>query len=128
MLVNSGDEPLVATLEGGAGLAWSGLGGRLLLYSLLDGSIRVHGALEHGYSAGPGGHIGALLDPVPRWRLQAYARSIKYMAGERDQPYAWGLQQRVALGRDVALRIDVAKERQAASTWNTGAVSVLYYF
>jgi len=128
MLVKSGDEPLVALFEGGGGAAWSGLGGRLLPYALLDGSIRIHGALEHGYSAGVGGHIGALLDPVPRWRLQAYARTIKYLAGEQDQPYAWGLEQRIALGRDLALRLDLSKERQAGTKWNTGAVSVLYYF
>jgi hypothetical protein len=128
MLVNGGDEPLVAFFEGGGGAAWSGMNGRLLLYGLLDGGIRAHGALEHGYSAGLGGHIGALLDPVPRWRLQAYARTIEYLAGEKDQPYAWGLDQRIALGRDLALRIDLSRERQAASTWNTGAISVLFYF
>jgi hypothetical protein len=128
MLVRNGSEPLVATLDGGVGGAWSALAGRLLAYALLDAGVRVHGSLAEGYGAGGGGHIGALFDALPRWRLHGYARTMKYMVGENDQPYALALEQRLALGRDLALRMDLSRSRQAERSWNTAAISVLYYF
>lgn len=128
MLVRDGGEPMVAFLEGGAGRASTALHDGLFVYSLLDAGLRVHGQLADGYGLGAGGHIGALLDPAPRWRLHAYARTMKYMAGENDQPYALGLDQRVTLGRDLAARIDLSRSRQAGRSWNAATISVLHYF
>ncbi len=123
-----GGEPLVGAIDGGAGAAWSAAGNRLLFYAMLDGSTRLHGQLEHGYSLGAGVHTGALVDLAPRWRLHAYARTLSYFLGEHDTPRSAALEQRLTLGRDLALRIDVSRNRQAGNTFNSASMSLMHYF
>ena len=90
--------------------------------------MRAHHNLEHGYGIGAGGRVGALVDPAPRWRLHAYASGINYFLGESEQPRALGLQQRFAVGRDRALRLDVERRREGGRHFDSASLSLQLYF
>jgi hypothetical protein len=126
--VQNGKEPLVAGLDGGAGATWESSGHKAMIYALGEAALQVHHELDKGYSVGAGARIGALVDPTPRWRINAYAIGIKQFLGERDTPAGIGVQNRVALGRDVALRVDFARTREADRRFNAGSLSLQVYF
>jgi hypothetical protein len=126
--VNSGAEPLVAGVDGGAGVTWSAFGGKAFVYGLAEAALHVHPELDKGYSLGAGARIGALVDPAPRWRVNAYASGIRQFLGEKDTPASIGVQNRVALGRDTALRIDFARTREADHRFDAGSISLQVYF
>jgi hypothetical protein len=126
--VQNGSEPLVAGVDGGAGATWESRAHGVMVYALGEAALQVHHELDNGYSIGAGGRIGALADPTPRWRVNAYASGIKQFLGERDTPASIGVQNRVALGRDVALRIDFARTREADRRFNAGSLSLQVYF
>ena len=125
--LKDGSEPLVASLDGGAGAAWSSRG-HALFYTLGEAAMRAHHNLEHGYDIGAGGRVGALVDPAPRWRLHAYASGINYCLGQSEQPRALGLQQRFAIGRDSALRLDVERRREGGRHFDSASLSLQLYF
>ncbi|MEO8331276.1 MAG: DUF4105 domain-containing protein [Gallionella sp.] len=124
----NGGEPLAFSLDGGAGGAWSNQNNTALCYALFDGSSRFNKNLENGYALGAGASAGILFDITPRWRMHGYARSLRYFLGQRDTPVTAGLEQRVAIGNDSALRVDVARSRELQKTYNSGSVSMLFYF
>jgi hypothetical protein len=122
-----GSEPLVASVNGGGGAAWA-MGDHRLFYAFLDGSARVNHHFDEGYALGAGASAGALFDWGPRWRAHAYARGLRYFLGQQDTPWSWGLEQRFTLDRDVALRLDLGRNREMGRTFNAGSASVLFYF
>jgi len=122
-----GSEPLVGSLQGGLGGAWSAAGGRVLAYAMVDGRASQHHRLEDGYSLGVGGRLGAYVDPLPRWRLHAYARALGAVAGDHDAPRIAGLENRVTLARDFALRFDLSRSREHGRLFNAAGVSLLWY-
>jgi uncharacterized protein DUF4105 len=126
--VRDGAEPLIAGVEGGAGGAWSGLGGRATAYAMAEAAGRLHSDLEKGYSAGAGTRAGALIDATPRWRLHGHLQGLKYFLGERDTARSVGLQQRIAVDRDLALRLDLSRKSESGRTFNDGSLSVMLYF
>ena len=123
-----GGEPLAFSLDGGAGGAWSNESNTALWYTLFDGSTRLGNALENGYALGAGASAGGLFDFNPRWRLHAYVRSMRYFLGQLETAQTLGLEQRVTLGRDLALRIDASHNREFSQTYNSSSVSMLFYF
>lgn len=126
--MRDGSEPPVFVLNGGAGGAWSNEQDTALWYVLFESGLRIKGELESGYALGAGASAGALFDIDPRWRVHGFARGLRYFAGERDTPLSFGLEQRFALGRDLALRADLARSREFDKAYNTGSVSMLFYF
>ncbi|HEY4698101.1 MAG TPA: DUF4105 domain-containing protein [Gallionella sp.] len=124
----NGNEPLVFSLDGGAGRAWSNGDDSALWYALFDGSSRHNSALASGYALGAGASVGGLLDLSPRWRMHGYVRSLRYFLGQRDTTRTLGLEQRFALGKDIALRVDFARNRESERSYNSGTASMLYYF
>lgn len=125
---SNGSEPLVFALDDGAGCAWSNERDTALWYALLDNSSRVGRDLGSGYALGAGARAGALVDISPRWRVHAYVRGMRYFLGQRDSPVMLGLQQRVTLERNLALRMDASRNRELLRTYNNGSVSLLWYF
>jgi len=123
----SGAEPLAPGADGGIGGAWAVTRGTRL-YASLEGAVRVHSAFEDGYTAGGGARFGALVDPVPSWRIHVYARQLASLLGERTDPGALVLEQRVTLRRDVALRLDLRREREAEKSLSSAALFVQVYF
>ena len=98
------------------------------LYASLEGAVRVHSAFEDGYTLGGGARLGAFVDPAPSWRLHVYAQQLGSLLGERTDPGALVLEQRLTLARDVALRLDLRHEREAGQSFGSAALFVQLYF
>ena len=122
----NGDEPLALASEGGAGAAWS-LGAHRF-YALAEADARAHDTLDKGYTIGAGARVGALFDPTPRWRVHAYARQLGTLAGQKHDPGAFVLEQRLAFTRDVALRLELSREKEAGRSAATGLLTLHLYF
>jgi hypothetical protein len=123
-----GRVPLVFGLGGGAGGTWSSGGGTARFYALLDADTRIDRNFSGDWQFGAGPRIGALIDPDPRWRIHAYARGLRYFLGQLESPWTLGLQQRIALARDLALQADVGREEEFRRTFTNASVSMMYYF
>lgn len=100
-----GSRPLLAHLDGGAGMTW-GASPRAMAYLLGEASLQAAHVMQLGYSAGGGASAGLMLDPTPGWRILAHGRAVRYAAGELHTRLEAGLDQRLALTRDTALRLE----------------------
>jgi len=68
-----------------------------------------------------------VLDVGSRLRVHGYARVLRQFLGELDTPGSIGLESRLSLGRDVALRFDLARQREAGRSFNHGSLSLMVY-
>jgi hypothetical protein len=126
-MARSGAEPLAAALDGGLGGAWRA-GRTTRFYATAEGAARAHDDFEKGYTLSAGARLGVLADPAPRWRVHAFAQQLGSFAGERTDPGALVLEQRFSLTRDLALRLDLARQREAGRSFDTGSLSLQLYF
>jgi hypothetical protein len=127
MRVREGSEPLVPVVDGALGGAWAARSGARA-YAMVEAAARLHHRLDHGYALGTGPRIGALIDPAPRWRVHAYAQQLGSLLGERGNPRSAGLQQRLTLAREAALRLDLSRQREAGRSFNAASLSLQLYF
>jgi len=126
-----GTEPMVFGVNGGAGFTRSApdaIVGEALLYAFLEGTTRVDRRIGEGYGLGAGPSVGALVDVTPQYRVNATARVDRFFLGQQDTEWRLQLQQRLTLGRQAALRLDLARQREAAQLWNDGMLSLMLYF
>jgi hypothetical protein len=126
-MARNGAEPLAVAAEAGVGGAWRA-GGKVRFYASAEGAARAHHDFEKGYTLGAGARLGALVDPTPRWRVHAYAQQLGSLLGERSDPGALVVEQRITLTRDLALRVGLAHQREAERSFDTGSVSLQVYF
>lgn len=122
----NGAEPLAPGVDGGLGAAWSF--GKQRLYALAEAEARVHHSLDSGFTLGAGPRLGVLADPAPRLRVHAYARTLGSLAGQDDDPAALVLESRFTLKRDAALRLELSRTREGGRMYNTGSLSLNFYF
>ncbi len=123
--LRDGSRPLVAAGDLGAGMAW-GSGSRMA-YAMVDGALRLHSRLDDNHAVGAGASAGVLFDLGSRTRVHGYARVLRQFMGENDTPGAIGLESRFSLGRDVALRLDLARQREAGRSFDYGSLSLMVY-
>jgi Domain of unknown function (DUF4105) len=123
-----GGEPLALVLDGGMGGAWSNQSNSLLSYSLLNVSARGHGDLQHGYALGLGASVGSYVDVNTAWRAHPYVQVMRYAAGQQDSVWRLGLQQNIAVQRDLAVRFELLRQRELQILSNTASAAVLVYF
>lgn len=126
-----GDEPLVFGVNGGPGLSWTmpdSLKGNTLIYAFLESTVQIDGRLDDGFALGAGPSFGALIDLSTRWRAEAYARGLRFFAGDTDTEWAVGLRQRYTLATNWALRLGLSREHQENRSWNTVLISLHHYF
>lgn len=71
--------------------------------------------------------MGAYFDATPRWRVHGYARAAGTLLGDHDTPRSFGLESRLTLSRDFALRLDLSRSREHGRLFNAAAVSLLWY-
>jgi hypothetical protein len=108
--LRDGRRPLVAHVDGGRGMAVR-YGSQAQAYVLGEGALLAADGLEQGHAAGAGASAGLLLDASPAWRLHAYGRGLRYFSGELHSSVEVGLDQRIALTRDLALRLETSWRR-----------------
>ncbi|MGZ8256530.1 MAG: Lnb N-terminal periplasmic domain-containing protein [Gallionella sp.] len=121
-------EPLALSLQGGAGGAWSNTANDVLSYAFLNSGLRLAAGLERGYALGLGPEVGVYVDALPRWRLHGYAQMQQYVLGQTDTATAVGIEQRVALTQNTALRFDVMAQRELQLMRRTFNSRFLWYF
>ncbi|HKB81790.1 MAG TPA: hypothetical protein VKD04_01140, partial [Burkholderiales bacterium] len=127
----SGAEPLVFEVNGGAGLARNvpdALHGSTLIYAFLETTTRVDERIARGFALGAGPSIGMIADLTARWRAELHARGRRFFAGDTDTSWEAGLRQRYTLNTNNALRFDVSREHQEKLSWNTVLISLHHYF
>jgi Domain of unknown function (DUF4105) len=105
-----GERPLVANLDGGAGVSRE-FGKRALGYMLAEGAFIASGLLERNHAVGAGTSAGIVVDASPRWRLHAQGRGIRFFEGERHTAIEARLDQRFTLARDLAVRLETSWRR-----------------
>jgi hypothetical protein len=126
-----GDEPLVFGVNGGPGLSWTmpdSLKGNTLIYAFLESTVQIDERLDDGFALGAGPSFGALIDLSTRWRAEAYARGLRFFAGDTDTVWAAGLRQSYTLATNWALRLGLSREHQENRSWNTVLISLHHYF
>lgn len=121
-----GGEPLALVLDGGIGGAWRNQ--ILLSYSLLNVSARQNGDLQHGYALGLGASVGSYVDVSAAWRAHPYIQVVRYAAGQQDSVWRLGLQQNVAVQRDLAMRFELLRQRELHRLSNVVSAAALVYF
>ncbi len=121
------DEPLVARLNGGAGLTYEPAR-TTLLYGFLEGSLEMSSEFDDNYALGAGPSLGITTDVLPRWRINLSARSLFFVAGDDHTSYELTLRQRVSLTRQSALQVEISRKREFDNYWTSGQVSWQFYF
>ncbi|MEJ2508460.1 MAG: DUF4105 domain-containing protein [Gammaproteobacteria bacterium] len=122
-----GDEPVVFHLNGGAGLTYEP-GHHALVYALLAGSLEKSERLRHHYALGAGPSIGAYLDPASGWRVGITAKAFRYGTGGRHSAGEVSLKQRITLGHQSALKLDISRHYEFGNYWTEGKLSLDWYY
>jgi hypothetical protein len=129
LYLQNGDEPLAAYMNGGAGYSWEmGAANNSLLSVLLETTLEVDSELDSGYALGAGPSIQWLKDVTPNWRLLARARYQQFGLGDVHSASDLTLSNRFSLGRNMAVRLDLARLVEFDRTRNNVQLSWLLYF
>lgn len=100
-----------------------------LAYAFLDGTLDVSGKLDDNYGMGAGASVGVYFsDPSDRWRGHVFAKAMRFFAGDTRSAFQLGLEQRVRLTRNHALRLHVTGERDFRETWVDVGLGWDFYF
>lgn len=124
----SGAEPLATVVDGGIGAAWSDQRNSKLTYALLDTSGSFHSAIDKGCAIGMGPHIGAYIDINEDLRMHSYMRATRSFIGQIDTKQNIGIELRYSLNKNLALRIDGARNSELGLRFSTASVAMMVYF
>jgi hypothetical protein len=114
--------------NGGAGLA-AQLGPQALAYAFLEATADVSGALQPDWAIGAGATAGLFVgDPSDRWRAHLHAGAMGFALGDSHLALSAGLDQRLRLGRDVALELSFGVQREFDETWTEVGLYLRRYF
>ncbi|MCR4347969.1 MAG: DUF4105 domain-containing protein [Sulfuricaulis sp.] len=126
-----GDEPLVFRFNGGSGLAYSApglFGGNAVYYGFIEAALDAGSRFESNYTLGAGPAIGLLANVSERWGFNLQARSLRYGLGDDHWSRELALEQRYALTRQSAVRLRLSRKQEFQDYWNSGDLSVHFYF
>ena len=126
-----GAEPLVFRLNGGPGLAYAAprlFGGNAVYYGFLEVALDASKRFESNYTLGAGPAIGLLTDVTERWGVHLQARALRYGLGDDHWSRELALEQRYALTRQSALRLNLSRKQEFRDYWNSGQLSLHFYF
>src|SRR3990172_3666737 len=125
------DEPLVLRASGGSGLAFNTPGsheGNSVYYGFLEAALDVGKRFDQDYAMGMGPALGWLTNISDRWRINLYARSLRYGLGDAHNARELTLEQRYSLNRQSALRLGLHRKQEFQDYWNSADISLQYYF
>ncbi len=125
----NGAEPLAVRVNGAGGFSWdTGAANDSLLSVLLEATLDVEGEIESGYALGAGPAFLWLKDLAPQWRLMLSARYQRYGLGDVHDAYDVVASNRVSLGRNTALRLDLARRSEYDRARDDAELAWLWYF
>jgi len=125
------DEPLVLRASGGSGLAFNAPGtreGNSVYYGFLEAALDVGKRFDQDYALGMGPALGWLTNISDRWRINLYARSLRYGLGDVHNARELTLEQRYSLTRQSAVRLELFRKQEFHDYWNGGEISLNIYF
>lgn len=128
---SSEEEPLVFRLNGGPGLAYSASGsydGSSVYYGFFEVALDVGKRFDQSYALGAGPSVGLLADVSDLWRVNLYARSLRYGMGDDHQARELTFEQRYSLTRQSALRLKLSRKQEFREYWNSGDISLQLYY
>lgn len=121
-------DDLVARVHVGSGYGYrQGLSG--LSYALLDVKLEGGSVYSDGYAAGVGVSVGALWDPVPRWKLGLQAEGA-YLWGRAEafETLRASLRQNLRLSRNHALALTLSRRRNDGFCFNEAELAWNWFF
>jgi len=125
------DEPLIFRMNGGPGLAYNMPGssdGHSVYYGYFEAALEAGKRFDSGYALGAGPNIGWLTDLSDRWRVNLYARALRYGLGDAHDERQLALEQRYSLTRQSAVRLELFRKQEFQDYWNEGQISLQIYF
>jgi len=125
------DEPLVFRANAGPGLAFNMPGsheGHSVYYGFVEAALDVGKRFEQDYALGAGPTVGWLTDLSDRWRVNLYARSLRYGVGDVHNARELTLEQRYSVTRQSAVRLELFRKQEFQDYWNGGEISLNIYF
>jgi hypothetical protein len=125
------DEPLVFRVNGGPGLAYNMPGshdGHSVYYGFVEAALDVGKSFDQDYALGAGPTVGWLTDISDRWRINVYARSLRYGLGDVHNARELTMEQRYSLTRQSAVRLELFRKQEFQDYWNGGEISLNIYF
>lgn len=110
-------------INGGAGIAWHPTQ-RSLIFGLVNLDIDRHRQFKDNYHAGYGLEIGAILQPMPRWKLLLRAQEMQFQKNADYHYTTLQVGQRITVNKQHA--IDIQWEQQKALGTHNETVSVAW--
>lgn len=124
-------DPLIARLNAGAGRTWELIPaeqGMAMLYIFLDATLEGSDQFEHHYALGMGPALGVMGNPGRNWRSSAYARVQRFGPGEAHTAAEFTLLQRIAIGTQAAMRVELSRKQQFDLLWTDTQISWQQFF
>lgn len=121
------DDRLVAGINTGRGVAHRGPA-QSLLYLLGEFEAMAGGVLDHGYAAGLGASLGAVVRQSERWHAQVQARGLYFGVGEEQVNLRVEGTQTFRLQRETALSLRAAHVRSDEDQYSEAALLLSLYF
>jgi hypothetical protein len=125
------DEPLIFRASGGAGLAFTSPGSRegsSVYYGFIESALDAGKRFDQDYALGIGPAVGWIVNPADRWRINLYARSLRYGLGDAHNARELTLEQRYSLSRQSALHLGLHRNQEFQNYWNSADISLQFYF
>jgi len=125
------DEPLIFRASGGSGLAFNTPGsreGNSVYYGFLEAALDMGKRFDQDYALGMGPALGCMTNISDRWRINLYARSLRYGLGDAHNARELTFEQRYSLSRQSALRFGLHRKQEFQDYWNAAEISLQYYY
>ncbi len=125
------DEPLIFRASGGSGLAFNMPGsheGNSVYYGFLEAALDAGKRFDRNYAMGMGPALGWLTNISDRWRINLYARSLRYGLGDVHNARELTLEQRYSLNRQSALHLGLHRKQEFQDYRNAAEISLQYYY
>lgn len=116
---------LMYVLNVGSGGAWQR--GPATFYAFIEAQAELHHDLRDDYALGVGPSVGVLLAGGQRWKANLFARALDFGLGGRHREKEVGLEQRVSIGGQTALRLNVQRRQSFGRRWNSVNLSFQRY-
>lgn len=109
-MLGDGDNHLVYSLNTGGGFAYSRkLPG--LYYGMVEGDMKLAGALNKNYALGIGGGAGTKRNFTNRWIMLLEARALYYALGDEHKTYELTMTHAYALSTQRSLSIEISRTK-----------------
>ena len=102
--------------------------GGSVYYGFFEAALDVGKRFDGDYALGAGPSVGLLANVSDRWKMNLYARALRYSLGDDHSAREAVLEQRYSLTRQSALGIQIYRKQEFRNYWNGGDINLNFYF